>query len=390
MRAPSAPPARARAQHIHVLLLDFMTSVHAAPCTPLSHDSGGATALPIQLAWHRLPASARASRIWTRRLGIVDREHSAWGSYLRAVYGEGLRLPFDLRRLRWFWWWAPGAANLTRIEVPVWRQGLPGEAWVPGLRMERHLATAGFFVQHADATHADSKVDSGADRHLEVMRVSHPVGESTQSAFGPEAAGPDQTWYWHAPGSGIWLSLGRSLAVQNRSELLGRLVAHFRSDALPLAIKHVRVTPERGLRLCDGCDASTKETWRDFDVLWWASPAEPNFEGPRVCELVRRAGFDTVQLTRAFDGQRHEMIDCRRATGTPPVIDPTATAAACPPIGSRIHLRSGGGDAPCRCDPTRSFLNCGDCIEALRVWRTARSEAQAAAVEVRAPRSGKR
>ena len=338
-----------------------------SPCTPASH---AALSEPIHLAWDRSPA-ARGGRIWTRRLGIVEREHSAWGSYLQSVYGS-VEFPFDLSKLTWFWWWAPGAHNVTRIEVPVWRRALPGEAWVPGLRMERHLSVAGFFVQHARSLETGEYSTTGASASattegLEVMRVSHPSSESTQSSFGPEAASHDQVWYWHAPGSGIQLSVGRSLIVPNRSALVARLAERLSPGSLPFVTKRVRVPHERGIRRCDGCNPSTNEAWYDFDVLWWASQAS---NGPRLCDVVRRVGFDTVQLTAAFDATRFEIIDCRHTITSKQT---NATNAACPPAGSSAHLRGGRrGASVCGCSDVRSFLNCGSCaLPAPRVLRTA-------------------
>ena len=359
----------------------------SAPCTPARL---GVAPAPVHLSWHR--SSGAASR-WTRRLGTVEREHSAWGAYLRSIYGNDVRLPFNLHALRWFWWWAPGAENVTRLEMPVWRVAQPGEAWVPGLRMERHLALAGFFVQHSSESGGDAATqpELRSDGLREVMRVSHPAGENPQSAFGPEAASHDQVWYWHAPGSGIMLSVGRSLVVSNRSALLARLAALLAPQPLPLAIKRVHVPPERGLRLCDGCDASVGEAWRDFDVIWTA-PAAAAAAGMRVCDVVRRVGYDSVQLTRAFNAQRHEIIDCRRPASA--VAGSTAAAnAACPPAGSRPHLRRGGegraGEAAsaCSCESeAQSFLTCGACaLPAPRVLRVAQPGREP--TEVRSPRN---
>ena len=347
----------------------------------MQHNSADAScgaarpAPTVRLVWDQSKASARHARAWVQRLGIVDREHSQWGRYLRLLYGDDMRLPLDVRTLRWFWWWAPGSANVTRTELPVWRDAALSSVWVPGLRMERHLAQAGFFVtpeqDDAQAAAAAAAAATSGGR-LEVMRVSHPAGESTRSAFGPEAAAHDQVWYWNAPGSGIYLSVGRTLAVANRSALLGELTARLNtekkpsSSPLPLAMKHVRVTHERGLRLCDGCSASTGETYRDFAVIWWRPPPpqhqpqqqqqQRQSEELRVCDLVRRAGFDTIQLTRAFGGQRFEVIDCRERGG-PAIAGARAEAnGACAPRGSPLTLASG---AACACNPTLSFLNCG-------------------------------
>ena len=366
-----------------------MASVAHWPCAPSTRSAVTAAssgAAPVHLAWHRSSTSSHTEHVWVQRLGIVEREHSAWGHYLRTVYGPAVPLPFDLRRLRWFWWWAPGASNITRLEMPVWRHPLPGEAWVPGLRTERHLAFAGFFIRPPStdselraggkAAAAQSRVESIAKGSIEVMRVSHPSSESTQSAFGPEAAAHDQVWYWHAPGSGIFLSPGRSLAVDNRSALLAHLAAMRTPRSPTLGLRRVKMSRERGLRLCDGCSTSDDEVWHDFEVLWWRAQST---NGPRVCDAIRLAGYDTVQFTRAFGGLRHEIIDCRRAAvaaasataaAATSLDKPEAAAtAACPPEGSRsnlLHLTANAVGAcvaaNCECSDAQTFLNCGTCV----------------------------
>ena len=339
------------------------------PCPNPSH------ALPIvRVGWDRSPAAARGSRAWVRRLPIVGKPAAhthAWLRYLSSVYGMDMidrLLPFDVRALTWFYWWAPGTENLTRTEVPVWRDTLPGEAWVPGLRSERHLAHAGFFVRPLPLVNSSSNHFAGF-HVLEVMRVSHPAGETLQSAYGPEAASHDQVWYWHAPGSGIFLAAGRTLTVSNRSALVAELAVRLAPEPLPLEVKVVKVPHDRGMRLCDGC-TDVGEDWRDFHVLWWTS-GEKQKPMCRVCDLARRAGIDTIQLTRAFGGLRSEIIDCRQnaragmVTGTP-------FNSGCPPAASRAHIRSAAmllQDGPkhegCLCTADFSsrttFLNCGSC-----------------------------
>ena len=331
-----------------------------SPCSP------AATIPPLlSVVWERtVGAMARAQR-WARRLADDSAMDAPWASYLRSVYGTVPSKPFDLRTLRWFWWWAPGASNLTRTEVPVWRALLSGEPFVPGLWLERHIAQGGFFLQALQtgpapvAGHADGSV-------VEVMRTAHPTGEApgTSAVFGPEAASRSQVWYWHAPGSGIGLKLGRTLATPNRSELLRVLKRQLYT--LPLTVRPTSVPNHMAMRICGGC---TAEAWLRFDVL-------ANTSGPveEMCHFVRLADFDTVQLYAAFGGQRFEIIDCRRAG--PAVRSPWL--AACPPPEALTHLvRMSGvhdtgteGRQPCDCSADRAFLNCGDCAQAAPARRT--------------------
>ena len=168
------------------------------------------------------------------------------------------------------------------------------------------------------------------------------------------------------------MAAGRTLVVPNRTALLAALTLRMKPMLSPFAIKLTKVSRERGMRLCDGC-SNTGEPWHDFHVIWWKSDA-PNEQSQRVCEFVRRAGFETVQLTHAFEGQRFEIIDCRQAGSRSPVkgtVDPrhVTSTSACPPAASRAHLRSAGhdphiGGSPCDCSKSsaiRTYLNCGAC-----------------------------
>ena len=334
----------------------------ASPCSP------SATTPPLlSVVWERTAgAMARAQR-WARQLADDNAMDEPWALYLQSVYGEAPSKPFDLRALRWFWWWAPGASNLTRTEAPVWRALRSGEAWVPGLWLERHVAQAGFFLKALQT--GPGTVAGHADRSVvEIMRTSHPPGEApgTSASFGPEAASRSQVWYWHAPGSGIGLKLGRTLATPNRSELLRVLTRQL--GPLPLAVRQVSVPSHMAMRICGGC---TAEAWLRFDVL-------TNTSGTleEICHFVRLAGFDTVQLYAAFGGQRFEIIDCRRVG--PAVRSPWL--AACPPPEALTNLvrisgvhdtgTEGRRARPCGCSAGRAFLNCGDCAEAALARRT--------------------
>ena len=346
----------------------------------------------VRLSFDRTAASERVARAWTRRLPIIDAsksptEHNPWLRYLHSVYGSALQLPFDLRTLRWFWWWAPGTRNLTRLEMPVWRALRTGDVWLPGMRIERHLSRAGFFIQ-SHGPHRTGGYPDGS--FVEVMRVSHPAGEGPNTAYGPEAASTSQVWYWHAPGSGIFLSVGRSLAVANRSVLLQTLSGRGASRVpLPLAMKRVEVSRDLGFRLCEGC---TPEPWLGFDVVWQSNPRgkgrrSGTSDGTVLCDPVRAAGFDTVQLFAAFDNQRFEIIDCRvggnvvdlghkagLSATAPPA--PPWTSACAPPETSAHLVRPGlrGGWMPCNCSSSLAFLNCGLCTTPAAVLRLAQPD----------------
>lgn len=292
---------------------------------------------------------------------------------MRSVYGESLRLPFDLSSLRWFWWWAPGSRNLTRLEVPVWRSLQQGDIWVPGLRIERHLSQGGFFV---NPPHGSRSRGFPHGSMVEVMRVSHPPSENPHSAYGPEAGSSTQVWYWHAPGSGVYLSLGRTLSVANRSALLRELAVRIRAPQ-PFALKRVEVTREAGLRRCEGC---TAERWQGFEVVWTRlqHPDEvlEHQQAPAaVCDLVRTAKFDTIQLYAAFGGQRFEIVDCRATRGGAgqPVKPPRPWTSACAPLHSSESLwvpdSKMGMWKPCSCSASLPFLNCGTCVVPAPVLR---------------------
>lgn len=329
------------------------------------------------------------AQAWLRDLGVIDLLHraapvavhgstDAWIEYFHSVYGAQRTQTIDVRQLRWFWWWAPGSANLTRVETPVWRRTLAGDVWVPGLRMERHLSQAGFFVTPLDEESDSVEQPLSATTRgqtLEVMRVSHPSNEGARAAFGPEAAAIGQIWYWHAPGSGIVLSLGRSLVARNRSTLLSELAMRILPARLPLTIRRMHVEPERGQHLCEGCAPST-ETWLDYDVIWPAQ--EDSRSSPRLCDFVRRAGFDTVQLTAAFGAQRFEIVDCRAAPT--PTTEGASATTACPPGDPGVLS---AGPHACVCTDSRPFLNCGGCARPATVTRIAQTRPD---FQVRAPR----
>ena len=387
---------------LHRRLQAIMTiSLH--PCNPMSALNTN----QVSVSWDRIRDAQLRAHAWIRELGVVDQLDSRWGLYLRSVYGNsGVQLPLDIRRLRWFWWWAPGTTNLTRIEAPVWRRLLPGDLWVPGMKIERHLSLGGFFIHPLEQNTDTLPAYTASSHTLEVMRVSHLATESsTKTAYGPEAAAPGQTWYWHAPGSGIFLRMGRSLVVPNRSSLLTELTSRDPTAVL-LSASTVRVSQARGYNLCEGC--GDQETWVDFEVIRLSStqrssssrvfPADSPARAKTasstppllLCDVIRRAGFDTVQLTAAFGGQRFEIIDCRHQddVGNNERFLPTS---ACPsPSHSQLSnaLQHAIARPDCGCDTNLPFLNCGTCVSSAAVTRIPQHSSEA--FPIRAPKLGRR
>lgn len=144
---------------------------------------------------------------------------------------------------------------------------------------------------------------------VEVLRVArddigdrHPAGRCTRG----------QLWFWVAPGTGIWLNVGRTQSMLSQHQI----------------------------------------------------------ERSGGCKAARERGIDTIQIAEAFGGYSHELVDCR-ATGQAGADD--VWEAACPP--PHVELRSGipspinslyGGvvmgtattssSCECHCNPALDFL----------------------------------
>ena len=316
----------------------------------------------VNVSWRRRDDARRRSSRWLGRLGMVESDDGRWAEYLRSVYGDKLQLPFDLRTLRWFWWWAPGAARLERTELPVWRRAQPGDVWVPGLWLERHLASGGFFVvpPHPSRRVAAGRLlqstagltrQRGRSKPLEVIRVAHPSADEA-STFGAEAESTGQVWYWAAPGSGIVWDPGRLLRVPNRSALIARLAARLPGGSVPLRLQTVDVPHSTARKLCGDC---APEAWASFGMLHGPAP---------LCDSIRRAGFDSLQFTSAFGGQRTELVDCRDNSHGPSKKARRPLASVCPPAPNRLRSASLGASQSsptCKCSPERVYLNCAPC-----------------------------
>ena len=168
--------------------------------------------------------------------------------------------------------------------------------------------------------------------YAEVMRVARLDDKRPGSA---EASTIGQVWYWLAPGSGIWITVGRSLRQQSAPD---------------------------------------------------ASPPS----APATCSWARAHGFVTIQRLNVFGGFASELVDCR---GTPSVVRVDRNSAhnatnrdshlesweeACPPRpvsgeqvlwaglppATRRHAPwlsthvAGGTLRACVCASHRQYLNC--------------------------------
>ena len=158
----------------------------------------------------------------------------------------------------------------------------------------------------------------------------------------------------------------------------------------------MHVSPERGLRLCEGC--APGEAWRGYEVLWPLTDADLTRSNATkvefVCDVIREAGIETVQLTAAFGAQRFEIIDCRAppsATGNSSSHTAACPSSKSPPpylstASSRVRDSRGSWLAKraCPCDDARPFLNCGSCAQPAMVTRRAQTSHDS--FQVRPPR----
>lgn len=132
------------------------------------------------------------------------------------------------------------------------------------------------------------------------------------------------SWYYHAPGSGIWLNTGRTLCLAE-GQRDGRW---YKADAWPPQVANGSTLASRGFHTgLLGIDARL-------------SPRRG---------AQRGAGFDTLQRNGPF-GNMLEIVDVR------PEAVQRCGKAGCTCTGA---LRAGWrASRPCRCDATSDVLNC--------------------------------
>ena len=251
----------------------------------------------------------------------------AWRKYLAHVYGseQVAAFPPSDDHIRFLWNTAPDRARLLLPQPAHFRLGNyaggtclmeDGQLWAPGCvdftnRTGYADAPAGqapqfpgVFVARARA-YAELPQD---DTWAEVVHIARDEDHSEEE----DRASEGQFWYWHAPGSGIWLNVGRALRM-----------------------------PTVGI-VAPGCRKAVAE------------------------------GFDTIILhgnaTMATDsityGSAVELVDCRAARAGASLGEEW-TGSCPPPLASPLRMGLPNHDhgaiswsCECRCDPSYSYTNC--------------------------------
>ena len=191
---------------------------------------------------------------------------------------------------------------------------LCGGQWPLRAARRRRLGRGDALQPHQPAKRADrghGHTGSGALLSGESSRANHAdtlLVSLTQSHLSPFP----KVWYYLAPGSGIWINVGKSLRTKT---------------------DRVR-QPES-----PGCERAVTEGYDTFMLL-------P--DNNDVADGLSRYGSAI------------EIVDCRGWRDHPHTAA-IAFEGTCPPAEAsplRVGLR--GPERPCRCDPTRSFLNCNN------------------------------
>lgn len=301
---------------------------------------------------------------------ILERrgEHPAWDEYLEAVYGPRVAYPASLVRLQWFYrcncLTLDGACRTshaacsvasdmraweskqsTRLLVRPWAEqtswrtscgsrkraplgGILPKVWLTSLpQIERGQAVGTeAFVGARSTKYASPEFWLApfglwrfplahprclpADTWVEVLRVAQPT----------EGSDSRSTFYFHAPGSGIWLWLGATACCRNK--------INFDRHFLDLV----------------------------YGPSYSPLPATFGFERLSTDRVCRSFGMRYANHASAFatlqrpgnSGNLMEIIDLRDGSG--------ATGSAC---GASRWLRYGwNASAECRCDERQLILNC--------------------------------
>ncbi|KAL3931040.1 MAG: hypothetical protein SGPRY_001289, partial [Prymnesium sp.] len=159
-------------------------------------------------------------------------QHPEWEGYLRRIYGSSLPYPLDLNRFSWFYWFAP--LHLSHIFLADWsdpyEQAPYGTPWTGGYAAwdwgpEHLVRRAGFFVHRPRWEESEYQL---APR-LEVMRC----GPIPRQGF-VEGEATRKLWFYHAVGSGVYLSQAGFTNLQVKYEVhmsvpRVELVAHLRT-----------------------------------------------------------------------------------------------------------------------------------------------------------------
>lgn len=268
-----------------------------------------------------------------------SRADRAWSSYLFRVYGPGVKYPFDLKKLRWIYACLGEAEACSQVPAPApvdWSladapsllepsdTARPGLAWrfstaaTDGTAATQALLNPyGFFI---GPTHTGS---FGAPSHswIEVIRVH---SEREQRLFGQMA-----TWYFAAPGSGIWLNLGHT--VVHEHEVARRPPA----ATIPTSWNDL--------------PAALSDLHARFQSRRTRSPTEAaREEHEQMLGLVKRYlsyGYDTFQIPSSQGNKVDEIVDLRE------LVQNTTAGADQPSAMCRTgNMRRGPkANLPCHC-----------------------------------------
>ena len=237
------------------------------------------------------------------RLPVLRRagERPEWDVYLRSVYGDGLiTYPVDLSTFSWFY---TNKLPLNGVQPDqLGNECAPRHlhAWRGALGYSGFdLHSAGFWVQQSISSRPGAALPNQS--LAEVMRATPPAWSHLDEQYG--------TWFWEARGSGIWLFLGRTLALtrpernwpaallveppnlrvkrmhQNVSEVQ-RMHTHLREvDTVQCpdsAVVFGSVMPNRRFEIV------VLPTRDSDDVITGGLPGEP----PTKCHIAYRTGWD--------------------------------------------------------------------------------------------------
>lgn len=237
-----------------------------------------------------------------------------WDAYLAAVYGGTVQYPFDCGSLRWvfacqepfnksvvkfgFKFLRTKRVSCADLPPPVPTHFTPrrkslfdgepraGEAWVPGSEASVMVPLSLFGVFVGGASEDANLLALRNGSWLEVIRVRSY----------PESRAFRRSWYFHAPGSGVFLHMGKTLISGD-------------------------------------------------NPTGWANQRR----------LIRRAealGYDTLALPASWNGSVTEVVDLRRPSGA-------ARQAKAWTCGASERLRTGWeASRPCACNEDVPILNC--------------------------------
>jgi hypothetical protein len=287
-----------------------------------------------------------------------------WFPYIQFVYGDQVRLPFELTKLRFFYWDSP-ISRLPRCSrqecLPFFERSCKiygATAKIDGFR--------DFGIGRLVHRKNDAKFEVPNNTWIEVMRI-----RSTD-----EQVHGHGTWFSHAPGSGIWLNVGKRLHLRRDDEFGVLLKPWCNRFSNTLANHH-------NLSLISLCRVFLEEASKSSDTpyaLNWALglSLQYNFSLLTSLTYMRHEGILQVMAaqlgydTLLFDYDTpliipdHQMVVVALAKMIKRKCLEDATVAVLSECsvgintcGHNIELRKGSMLSVCHCDDNFEYLNCG-------------------------------